>query len=320
MPCKAHSAPGKSDREGISLVKLMKMFPDDDAARRWFEKQIWPNGPHCPRCGSFNVQSGIKHKTMTHRCRDCDGRPMFSLKTGNIMEGSKLGYQTWAIAIYLVTISLKGVSSMRLHRDLEITQKTAWHLAHRIRKAMADGESMPFSGPVEADETYLGGKRKNMPNRKRKTMTGRGAVGKTAVVGTKDRATNQVTAQTVARTDAPHVAGFVATKAKTGATVYTDEAAAYNALDPWYDHEAVNHSVGEYVRGQAHTNGMESFWAMLKRGYQGTFHHFSAKHTDRYVAEFTGRHNIREADTADMMTIIARRSVGKRLRYRDLTA
>ncbi len=316
----AKRGPGKSEREGISLTKLIKMFPNDEAARVWFEKQIWPSGPHCPHCGSFNVQHPTKHRTMTHRCRDCDGRPDFSLKTGNLMEGSKLGYQTWAIAIFLLTTNLKGVSSMKLHRDLEITQKSAWHLAHRIRKAMDGGAVLPFSGPVEADETYLGGKRKNMPKAKRAAMTGRGAVGKTAVVGAKDRETNQVAAQTVARTDAPHVAGFVATKARDGAKVYTDDAAVYSALDPWYDHESVNHSAGEYVRGAAHTNGMESFWAMLKRGYQGTFHHFSEKHTDRYVSEFAGRHNMREADTVDQMGIVAADMVGKRLRYRELIA
>lgn len=316
----AQKAPGKSHRKGISLTKLMRMFPNDEAARVWFEGKIWPDGPYCPRCGSVNIQFPTKHRTMTHRCRDCPKRSDFSLKTGNLMEGSKLGYQTWAIAVYLVTTSLKGVSSMKLHRDLEITQKSAWHLAHRIRKALADGAVLPFAGPVEADETYLGGKRKNMPNRRRKELTGRGAVGKTAVVGTKDRETNQVAAQTVARTDAPHLAGFVATKARDGATVYTDDAAAYNALDPWYDHKSVNHSANEYVRGAAHTNGMESFWSMLKRGYQGTFHHFSPKHTDRYVAEFAGRHNMRDADTADQMGIVAADMVGKRLRYRDLVA
>ena len=314
----AHTAPGKSDREGISLVKLMKLYPDDEAARVWFEGKIWPDGPYCPCCGSFNVQSGIKHKTMTHRCRDCDGKPRFSLKTGNIMEGSKLGYQTWAIAVYLVTTHLKGVSSMKMHRDLEITQKSAWHLAHRIRKAL-EKESPLFSGPVEADETYLGGKRKNMPLAKRKTLEGRGAVGKTAVVGAKDRETNRVAAAPVPATTTPHVAGFVAQRTEIGATVYTDEAKAYTALKPWFDHEAVNHSAGEYVRGQAHTNGMESFWSMLKRGYQGTFHHLSEKHTDRYVAEFAGRHNMREADTAEQMGIVAADMVGKRLRYRDLT-
>ena len=317
MPCKAHTAPGKSDREGISLVKLMRMFPNDDAARRWFEKQIWPHGPHCPKCGSFNVQSNIKHKTMTHRCRDCDGRPMFSLKTGNMMEGSKLGYQTWAISVWLVATNLKGVSSMKLHRDLEITQKSAWHLAHRLRKAFECGNPL-FSGPVEFDETYIGGKRKNMPKAKRVALAGRGGAGKTVVAGAKDRDTNRVAARSIPATDAETLQGFVADHAALAATVYTDDAVAYRGIPQ--EHEAVRHSVGEYVKGQASTNGIESFWAMLKRGYQGTFHHFSAKHTDRYVTEFAGRHNLREADTVDMMAIIARRSVGKRLRYCDLTA
>ena len=291
--------PGKSDREGISLVKLMKVFPTDDAAREWFEARIWPHGPHCPHCGSANVQSGIKHRSMTHRCRDCDGRPMFSLKTGNIMEGSKLGYRTWAIAIYLVTTSLKGVSSMKLHRDLKITRKSAWHLAHRLRKAF-EGEGGLFAGPVEVDETYMGGKRKNMPKAKRKTLEGHGAVGKAAVAGAKDRATNRVNADVVPATDGPTLQGFVRARAEAGAKVYTDDAAAY--------------------RGMAHTNGMESFWAMLKRGYHGTYHHMSLKHPGRYMTEFEGRHNVCEDDTEDQMAHVAKRMVGRRLRYRDLAA
>ena len=310
-------APGKSHREGISLKKLMKMFPDDAAAQRWFEAQIWPDGPYCPRCGSFNVQADIRHKTMTHRCRDCDGKPRFSLKMGNVMEGSKLGYQTWAIAIYLVTTSLKGVSSMKLHRDLEVTQKTAWHLAHRLRKTLEQSEA-PFSGPVEADETYIGGKRKNMPKAKRKTLTGRGSVDKMAVLGAKDRATGTVAARPVAKTDKATLQGFIGEHAAPGAKVYTDEHGSYEGMQ--FDHEAVKHSVGEYVRGQAHTNGMESFWSMLKRGYQGTFHHFSEKHPGRYVAEFAGRHNVRDADTVDQMESMVEGMVGKRLRYPDLIA
>ena len=317
MPCKVHTAPGKSDREGISLVKMMRMFPNDDAARRWFEKQIWPHGPHCPKCGSFNVQSNIKHKTMTHRCRDCDGRPMFSLKTGNIMEGSKLGYQTWAIAIYLVTISLKGVSSMRLHRDLEITQKSAWHLAHRIRKSF-DGSSPIFAGPTEADEFYAGGKESNK-HASKKLHAGRGAVGKVPVAGLRDRATGQGKAQVVPDTRRETLHRFVTDHTAEGSTVYTDEAVAYRGL-PGRRHETVRHSAGEYVRGMASTNGMESFWAMLRRGHDGVFHHFSEKHLDRYVSEFSGRHNMREADTADMMAAVARQSVGRRLRYADLIA
>ena len=313
----AQKAPGKSYRKGLTLIQLMDMFPDEKSARDWFEKGRWPDGPYCPHCGSTNVQANIKHKTMTHRCRDCDKKPMFSMKTGTIMEGSKLGYRTWAIAVYLVATNLKGVSSMKLHRDLGVTQKTAWHLAHRIRKALSYPEA-PFSGPVEVDETYIGGKRRNMPRSKRKEMTGRGAVGKTAVVGAKDRATNTVVAKVVQSTDAPTLQGFVADQANPGARVYTDEAAAYRGMDN--PHVAVCHSVGEYVREQAHTNGMESFWSMLKRGYQGTFHHFSAKHTARYVSEFSGRHNIRNRDTIDQMGEIVDGMIDKRLKYRDLVS
>ncbi len=128
-------APGKAERKGISVIELMEMFPNDEISRKWFEGVRWPNGPECPHCGSANVQAGIKHRSMTHRCRDCEDRKMFSLKTGSVMEGSKLGYQKWAIAIYLLTTNLKGVSTMKLHRDLAITQKSAWHLAHRLRAA-----------------------------------------------------------------------------------------------------------------------------------------------------------------------------------------
>ncbi len=307
---------GKSHREGISLTKLMRMFPDDDAARKWLEKHIWPDGPHCPHCGSTNVQCGAKHNTMTHRCRDCPNRPQFSLKTGTVMQGSNLGYQTWAIAIYQVTTNLKGVAAMKLQRDLEISYKSAWHLAHRLRKAFEDDGNPQFSGPVEADETYIGGKRKNMSRSKRAALTGRGAVGKAIVMGTKDRDTNRIAARSIESTDGATLKGFIAAHTAPGATVYTDDHGGYEGMD--FDHEAVNHSAGEYVRGMAHTQGIESFWAMLKRGYQGTFHHFSEKHLDRYVSEFAGRHNIRERDTADQMGHLAKEMVGKRLRYRDL--
>ena len=312
-------APGKSHREGISLAKLIRMFPDDATSREWIEGVVWPDGPHCPACGSFNVQTGIKHKSMTHRCRDCEGKPRFSVKTGTVMQSSKLGYQTWAIAAYLVTTNLKGVSSMKLHRDLEITQKSAWHLAHRLRKAYEAGHPL-FAGPVEADETYVGGKRKNKSNAERKAATGRGTVDMEAVVGVKDRETNTVAARHVARTDTPHVAGFVAEKTRIGAKAYTDDAAVYNALDPWFDHESVNHSASEYVRGDAHTNGIESLWSLFKRGFHGTYHKMSPKHLDRYVTEFASRHNVRDADTVAQMAELARGMIGKRLRYADLIA
>ena len=312
----AHSAPGKHYRKGISLVKLAGMFKDDASAEKWIAGQRWADGPYCPRCGSVNVQEGIKHPTMTHRCRDCPKRPMFSLKSGTVMEGSNLGYRVWAIAVYLLATNLKSVSSMKLHRDLDISQKSAWYLAHRLREAWKTDRGLMFAGPVEIDETYVGGKRRNMPKAKRKALKGRGAVGKTAVAGAKDRATNRVTARSVPATDAETLQGFVGEAVAPGAKVYTDDHGAYRGLP--YDHEAVRHSVGEYVRDKAHTNGIESFWSMLKRGYQGTFHHFSEKHTDRYVTEFAGRHNDRDADTLDQMTAIVRGMAGKRLRYEDL--
>lgn len=168
------TGPGRSHLKGLTLLEITRMFPDDSAAEKWIAGERWPDGPFCPHCGSYNVQSAIKHRTMTHRCRDCDGRKMFSLKTGTVMEGSKLGYQTWAIAIYLVTTNLKGVSSMKLHRDLGVTQKTAWHLAHRIRESLRDMASATFEGPVEADEMFVGGKAKNTHAAKPRQLTGLG--------------------------------------------------------------------------------------------------------------------------------------------------
>ena len=324
----AQKAPGKHYREGMTLADLFRRFPDDTAAEKWFTDVRWPGGDiSCPHCGSVNIQNGTAHKTMPYRCRDC--RKWFSVKTGTVMQSSKLGLQVWAIASYLLTTGLKGQASMKLHRDLGITQKTAWHLAHRIRETWAkkqggegggDGSAIPMCGPVEVDETYIGGKRKNMPASKRRTLRGRGAVGKTAVVGGKDRASNRVAARSVENTEGPTLQGFVAEHATPGATVYTDEAAAYQGMSASFEHEAVCHSVGEYVRGQAHTNGMESFWSMLKRGYHGTYHKMSPKHLDRYVTEFSGRHNDRPADTIEQMQHIAQAMVGKRLRYKDLIA
>ena len=312
--------PGKSFRKGMSLIEVFQMFPDNNAAEEWFKDVRWPDGIECPHCESENIQLKTTHPTMPHRCRSC--RKFFSVKTRSVMEGSNLDYQTWAIATYLLTTSLKSVSSMKLHRDLDITQKSAWHLAHRIRETFCDENVELFDGPVEVDETYIGGKRKNMSLSKRRELkeaeVGRGAVGKTAVVGAKDRATNTVAAEVVQSTDAATLQGFVTDHADPDATIYTDDAKAYHGMD--FDHESVRHSIGEYVREMAHTNGMESFWSMLKRGYVGTFHKMSPQHLQRYVTEFAGKHNIRDADTISQMQIIAFRMVGKRLKYRDLVS
>ena len=295
----AQKAPGNSDREGMSLSELFRRFPDDDAAKKWFEQERWRGEAFCPHCGSFNVRHN-NHKSMPWRCaeRECaerECRKRFSVRIGTPLERSPLGYQIWAIAIYLLTTSLKGVSSMKLHRDLKVTQKTAWFLAHRIRQSFADrGDNRPvFSGPVEIDDSYFGGRERNK-HRKDKLRLGRGAIGKQAVVGLKDRETNEVRAEVVDDTTKPTLLGFLDKQTKPGTMVYSDEARAYQGL---LDHQTVRHGVGEYVRGQAHINGMESFWSMMKRGHTGIYHKMSPKHLDRYVDEFSGRHNIRKADT-----------------------
>lgn len=143
---------GNYTRKGISIIELFKMFPDDETAKQWFIKTYWPDGIVCRDCGSTNVNENTKHPSMPFRCRDC--RKRFSPKTGTVMQGSKLGYQTWAIAIYLISTNLKGVSSMKLHRDLNVTQKTAWYMAHRIRKALENAPEA-LSGTIEVDETYI---------------------------------------------------------------------------------------------------------------------------------------------------------------------
>ena len=207
---------------------------------------------------------------------------------------------------------------MKLHRDLGVTQKTAWHLAHRIRETWTEQQLAMFSGPVEVDEAYMGGKERNK-HASKKLKVGGGTGGKTAVLGAKDRNTKQVTARVIEATDGATLKGFVAESAKAGATVYTDGASPYRGM-AGYDHDFVKHSVGEFVKGMVHTNGVESFWSMLKRGHTGTYHKMSPKHLQRYVNEFAGRNNIRDRDTIDQMLAVARGLEGKRLRYADLIA
>ena len=310
-------APGKAQREGLTIVQLMDMFPTEEAATEWFESIIWPDGRHCPKCGSVRTREA-SHAKMPYWCTDC--RSYFSIKTGTAMQRSKIPLRKWAIAIYLCLTSLKSVSSMKLQRDIGVSQPTAWFMLHRIRQAWAVEHDDQFDGPVEVDETYFGGKRKNMSKAKRKELagTGRGAVGKTAVVGIKDRDSNMVTARVVDETDAQTLQGFVGDHAAKGATVYTDDHGGYQGIP--FEHETVKHSVGEYVSGMAHTNGTESFWSMLKRAHKGTFHKISPKHLQRYVHEFTGKHNIRESGTLAQMRDTVAGLVGRNLLYRDLIA
>ncbi len=311
-------ATGRSYREGLSLIELFEMFPDEEAATKWFEDQVWPVERCCNHCGSLSTSEVPNQKPMPYWCKDC--RSYFSVRTGTPIAHSKVSLRKWAIAIYLCLTSLKSVSSMKLHRDIKVSQPTAWFMLHRIREAWGDEPNSGFAGPVEVDESYFGGTRRNMSNRRRKSLadTGRGPVEKVAVVGAKDRASNQVAAKVVLNTDAETLQGFVFDHAAQGATVFTDDAPAYDSLP--FAHATIKHSVAEYVNGMAHTNGIESFWAMLKRAHKGTFHKLSPKHLNRYVQEFAAKHNMRNSGTLAQMRDTVARLVGKNLIYRDLIA
>ena len=239
----ARKAPGKAHREGLTVVQLMDMFPTEEAATAWFESIIWPDGRHCPKCGSERTREA-SHAKMPYWCTDC--RSYFSVKTGTAMQSSKVPLRKWAIAIYLCLTSLKSVSSMKLQRDIGVSQPTAWFMLHRIREAWASESDGPFDGPVEVDETYFGSRKKNMSKKKRRESFGRGPAGKTMVMGAKDRDTNRVAAQVIERKDRETMQGFVAAHAAPGTKVYTDTAGGYHGMTG-FDHEKVNHNVAEYV-------------------------------------------------------------------------
>ena len=318
----AHKAPGKAFRNGISIIELFEKFPNEQSARDWFEEVRWPDQErYCPHCGSIKISPVPNEKPLPYWCSDC--REYFSVKTGTVMHRSKVPLQKWVIAIYLMSTSLKGVSSMKLHRDLGVTQKTAWMMAQKIREGWIDGDGEKMSGSVEVDETYMGGLEKNKPTSKR-TRQGRGPVNKTGIIGVKERDTGRVKADVLEDGKGETLKKFVRDNVIPGATLFTDENRGYVHLGDGYggeyDHKRVKHSAKEYVNGMAHTNGIESFWSLLKRGYHGTYHKMSKKHLGRYVAEFTGRHNLRPMDTITQMELLARGFNGKRLTWKKLTA
>lgn len=305
-----------------TLPQLFAAFPTEQAAIDHFTAIRWANGKFCALCGNADeARIGTLTGTNTHKCYVC--RKRFSIRVGTIFQDTKLPLRTWFAAIWMITNHPKGIASTTLATDLGITQKTAWFVLHRLRHAArTDSFNAPLEGVVEVDETFVGGKFKNKSKSERRKGTGRGGMGsdKTPVIGAISR-TGELVARVITNVDGKTLKGFVrATVSKDVTLLVTDTWVGYKGLRAEYPHKTVNHSIGQYVKGDAHTNSIESVWAQLKRQIIGVHHWVSPKHLDRYLGEMAYRINRREMAKGDRVNDLLALTDGRRLTYRILTA
>lgn len=295
-------------------------FHDEEAAFAYVEKRLWADGPVCPHCGGverIGKLAGKSTRVGLYKCYQC--RKPFTVRIGTIFESSHVPLRIWLQAMFLMVGSKKGISANQLHRILGVTLKTAWFLSHRIREAMRGGDLAPFGsggGIVEADETFIG----NLPGVERGT---RGYSHKMKVLALVDRSTGQSRAFVIDSVSAPSIIPIVNANLSIEARVFTDEAKHYSHLRRFADHQSVSHRRGEYGRGEVHTNTIEGYFSIFKRGMRGVYQWCGEKHLHRYLAEFDFRYSNREAvgvdDHARADNLLAG-VVGKRLTYQTASA
>jgi transposase-like protein len=299
-----------------NLIEINEYFSDEDICRKYLAYLRWENNPICPHCGHDKVYEYQNGKL--YKCAKC--RQQFTVKVGTIFEDSKISLKKWFVAAYIITSHKKGISSLQLHRDIGVTQKTAWFMLHRIRYSIRTKSfNVPLSGIIEADETLVGGKEKNKHKDKKTEGTqGRSTKTKTAVFGLLERG-GDVQAEVVNDVKKDTLQNIIEEQVKEGSTVVTDEWKAYNNLPEKFEHLTVNHNKGVYVDGIAYTNTLEGFWSLFKRGVIGIYHSISKKHTDKYVDEFEFRYNSRGISEVDRFNLFLQEIQG-RLKYKQLIA